>query len=162
MQLGFPALAKNSIHTSDPKPATVFANVKPGNSSHCPTQGAPPCWARSRAARKRVFPLESTIPLGKLLMIALEMFFGGGGGVRLRFQEFSFHTSSKKEERELRSMAKSSRQQTGYACRRKSSASRGKSAPSHLVSVAICLDRLVWVDMTKKYIVERNWIELDT
>jgi hypothetical protein len=47
-------------HTSEPSPATVLAKVYPGNSIHCPTHGAPPSRARSRAARNRVFPVQET------------------------------------------------------------------------------------------------------
>ena len=47
--------------TSNPSPPIVLASVYPGNSIHCPTQGAPPAWARSRAARRRVFPVPETM-----------------------------------------------------------------------------------------------------
>jgi hypothetical protein len=50
-----------NAHTSEPRPAIVRAKLYPGNSIHCPTQGAPPSRARSKAARKRVLPVSETI-----------------------------------------------------------------------------------------------------
>ena len=35
--------------------------LTPGNSIHCPTHGAPPLFARSNAARRRVLPISDTI-----------------------------------------------------------------------------------------------------
>lgn len=50
-----------NTHTSEPSPATVLAKLYPGNSIHCPTHGAPPSRARSKAARKRVLPVSETM-----------------------------------------------------------------------------------------------------